>query len=228
MIRIRKFIILENLIQIEKSSVASTSRAATLGANITLEKFNKTISFWCVHLYQHPYGPYLAASNVTKVYEILLGDFQVTPSSRILDVMEMLNTTSFKTALEAEMPLIVAGDFNTPSHLDWTEATKHLHNGWVVQWPVTYLLQTMIGLKDSFRELFPDPLKNPGSTWTTLNASEPQDRIDFIMYKGSKLTPFQSFTYSGDEAITQVPNVTQNDYPSDHFAVITDFYFNCD
>ena len=190
---------------------------------------NKTISFWCFHLFHLPFGPYLAAT-ATRLDEIIIGDYQIheyrnETAGRILDVMEMLNTTSFKTALDEGIPIIVAGDFNTPSHLDWTEATKHLHNGWVVQWPVTHLLETMIGLKDSFRELFPDPLKSPGATWTTVNVSEPQERIDFIMYKGSQLTPFRSSIYSGNEVLSQVPNVTQNDYPSDHFAVITDFYF---
>lgn len=54
---------------------------------------------------------------------------------------------------------------------------------------------------------------------------EPQDRIDFIFYKGEKLKPVDSFTYSGSEPLQYIPNHWRNDYPSDHFAVVTDFVF---
>lgn len=39
--------------------------------------------------------------------------------------------------------VILGGDFNEPSHLDWTEATKDMrdHQGLVVPWDVSTLLQ---------------------------------------------------------------------------------------
>ena len=163
----------------------------------------------------------------TNVGELTFGEFQISPFGRVLDIMEMLNTTSFKTAMEqsSEVPLLIAGDLNTPSHLDWTEDTKELHHNWAVTWPVTYILETVAGLTDSFREVFPSPRENPGTTWTTVNASEPQDRIDFIMYRSPQLVPYNSYTYCGSEPLGQAPNFTQNDYPSDHYAVVTNFYY---
>ena len=37
----------------------------------------------------------------------------------------------------AKQPLFVMGDMNTPSHLDWTEATRSRHCGWTYDWPAT-------------------------------------------------------------------------------------------
>ena len=39
------------------------------------------------------------------------------------------------------VPLVVAGDFNSPSHLDWTEATRERHCGLALAWPVSLAMQ---------------------------------------------------------------------------------------
>ena len=135
--------------------------------------------------------------------------------------------------MDDKIPLIVCGDFNAPSHLDWINSTSHTHGGWVVEWPATHLLQKSTSLVDTFREIYPDPLETPGITWSTVHRAsgsewdylipEPLDRIDFIFRKGNQLKTKDSFVYSGIEKLEQIPNHSQNDYPSDHFAVVTDF-----
>lgn len=59
-----------------------------------------------------------------------------------------------------QIPIIMGGDFNIHSHLDWTEATKDLyhHGGAVVNWTVSKTMESA-GFKDSFREINPDPVK---------------------------------------------------------------------
>ena len=54
------------------------------------------------------------------------------------------------------IPIIMGGDFNVHSHLDWTEATRNLyhHGGAVVDWPVSIAMEKA-GFKDSFREMNP-------------------------------------------------------------------------
>ena len=49
---------------------------------------------------------------------------------------------------EAGRIVILGGDFNEPSHLDWTEATKDMrdHQGLVVPWHVSVMLE-----KDGFK-----------------------------------------------------------------------------
>ncbi len=64
------------------------------------------------------------------------------------------------------VPSFVMGDFNVPSHLDWTPAV--VAGGRVklaVDWPVTRIMADA-GFTDSFRAVHPDPVAVPGLTWT--------------------------------------------------------------
>lgn len=68
------------------------------------------------------------------------------------------------------IPIIMGGDFNSHSHLDWTEDTKDMYNhgGATVRWTVSEEM-AKAGFKDSFREVNPDPVKNLGTTWFSDN-----------------------------------------------------------
>ncbi len=65
-------------------------------------------------------------------------------------------------------------------------------------------------------------MTDAGWGWTV---PEPQDRIDLILYRGKRLLPIDSRTYQGTAPVRPKPYQRQNDYPSDHAAVITDFRF---
>lgn len=99
------------------------------------------------------------------------------------------------------IPLIMGGDFNGHSHLDWAKKTKHLYNhrGAVVNWTVSKELEAA-HFKDSFRELHPNPAKHLGATWLTdadsLETPNRQDRIDFIYYQGKNIKAVESATYN--------------------------------
>lgn len=116
-------------------------------------------------------------------------------------------------------PVIMLGDFNTGSHLDWTESAKGIHYEYVVQWPVSIEMKKA-GFTDSFRELNIDPLLDPGMTWTPRAATSSKkyglrDRIDYIYYKGN-IKAIES------KVIDYHPIM----FPSDHAAVITVFEFS--
>uniref|UniRef100_A0A914CM45 Endonuclease/exonuclease/phosphatase domain-containing protein n=1 Tax=Acrobeloides nanus TaxID=290746 RepID=A0A914CM45_9BILA len=213
-----------------------------IGTDIQLNT-GHVISFWGLHLYQLSYGPYAAQNKlVTKHEQIMKGEMMdgmfngdIWIGSRVQNIEELLSNENFQKSIQNadQKPVILAGDFNCPSHLDWTEETKDKHGGWVFEWPVTKLLTEKVNLIDSYRHIYPDPAKDPGETWSCVQKSsgpewsytipEPQDRIDFIFYKSHKLVPVHSFTYSGTEPLAQLPNAYQNDFPSDHHAVVTDF-----
>ncbi|KAK0413348.1 hypothetical protein QR680_006750 [Steinernema hermaphroditum] len=133
------------------------------------------------------------------------------------------------------MPLFVCGDFNCPSHHDWTTAEKHIHVGWTFPWPATKILEENGDFVDSLREVHLDPLETPGNTWSTVqklsgkewgySIPEPQDRIDFIFYRSPQLAVRDSRTYSGSMHLNPITYHQENDYPSDHFSVINNFYF---
>ncbi len=112
------------------------------------------------------------------------------------------------------VPLFVSGDFNSGSHLDWTEEAKHLFGGYVLKWPTSVLMEKR-GFKDSYRELHPNPVKDPCLTWSTMSKLDLQYRIDFIYYMGDKVKAVRS------EMLDKHPIR----FPSDHAAMITTFSF---
>ncbi len=119
------------------------------------------------------------------------------------------------------VPLIVGGDMNTLSHLDWTERTQAQHNGLIVPWQTTKVLEEL-GLVDSYRQLHPDPQTHPGITWDTKGIRD-EHRIDFIFYKGPALTAIASDTYNAHLGEEIVLNGKRIPYPSDHGIVVTTF-----
>jgi hypothetical protein len=119
------------------------------------------------------------------------------------------------------IPMIFGGDMNTPSHKDWGEQTKHLHNGLVVPWYSTKVLEDL-GLIDSFRKINPDPISSPGITWDTKGIND-SHRIDYIFYKGNSIEAIKSDSY---KAFLNEPfsiNNKEFNYPSDHGFVVTVF-----
>jgi endonuclease/exonuclease/phosphatase family metal-dependent hydrolase len=116
-----------------------------------------------------------------------------------------------------EVPLIMSGDFNSGSHLDWTDHTKEIHYGHKINWPVSNEM-VKAGFMDSYRELHIDALLDPGLTWTPRAATSSKkyglrDRIDYIYYTGKDLQPISS------KVVDDHPVM----FPSDHAAVFTVF-----
>ena len=105
-------------------------------------------------------------------------------------------------------PLVVAGDFNSPSHLDWTAATRDRHCGLKVAWPVSARMQEA-GFADAYRRAHPDPALQPGRTWTPRSPQSWQDRIDYVYYRG----PLRC-------AAANVLDEHPEGWPSDHAGVL--------
>ena len=125
------------------------------------------------------------------------------------------------TAEPVNTPVIIGGDMNTPSHLDWGKTTKDLHNGLEFPWQTTATLQN-IGLIDSYRAIHPNPIAYPGITWDQKGKTD-EHRIDYIYYKGSKLEAVNSETYKVHLGDTLTIKGYEIPYPSDHGIVLTTF-----
>tara|TARA_R110000744_G_scaffold123214_2_gene228325 strand:- start:175 stop:1083 length:909 start_codon:yes stop_codon:yes gene_type:complete len=125
------------------------------------------------------------------------------------------------TADTDAVPMILGGDFNTPSHLDWSEETKGSHNGLVVPWYTTKILED-IGLMDTYRTLNPDPNAAPGITWHTKGKND-DHRIDYIFYKGAQLKTNKSESFKVFFGEPFSINGKTIEYPSDHGFVVTTF-----
>lgn len=154
--------------------------------------------------------------------EILAWDDE---GSRDDEIRKILSTISRFTAQSDSIPVIVSGDFNSHSHLDWTEETKNMydHNGAVVRWTVSKAMADN-DFKDSFREANPDPTVNIGTTWRYGQGSKDRKyRIDYIYYKGDKLQNLGSESHNGLLGETYKYKNEDFLYASDHGFVVTSF-----
>lgn len=112
-------------------------------------------------------------------------------------------------------PIIMGGDFNSGSHLDWGENTKKWHYNKSVEWPVSKLIAKQ-GFTDSFREANPDPLQTMEGTWGFLSDDIISDRIDYIYYRGEKIKTVSSGIVMDDPP--------EGFFNSDHRAILSVFY----
>ena len=187
----------------------------------------KDIIVWSIHLSPYPYGPYeICFEGITDSTELVLID---SLSGRILEIDSLGSMITQQIANADSIPIFVGGDFNTPSHQDYTAVTAADHCGSTYQWPVTQVL-TNIGMVDAFREIHFDPSMDPGNTWSPIYEinpynylPEPQDRIDLIFYKGQNITNLTCDVTTGVEEVNLYPDHLDNDWPSDHAAVVGQF-----
>ena len=115
-----------------------------------------------------------------------------------------------------ETPVIIGGDFNSCSHLDWTAAAAPLHYGYgPVPFPTTIYMQSE-GYKDSFREINPDEVSRPEGTFAVIYGQLRVSRIDFLFYKGKGIKAISSKIVKTTPEIDDV-------WASDHAAVLTTF-----
>jgi endonuclease/exonuclease/phosphatase family metal-dependent hydrolase len=121
-----------------------------------------------------------------------------------------------------KLAMFVSGDFNEPSHLDWTAAARDAKLCPIaVAWPTT---KTVVeaGFIDGYRAVHPDPVKHRGITWTpTTKVTDPKDRhdrIDFVFGERAKAVAAEVVGEHADNA-----DIVVDPYPSDHRAVVVEF-----
>jgi len=112
------------------------------------------------------------------------------------------------------VPVVIAGDFNSMSHLDYG------YVGWdqyetVVDWPTGHVLIDE-GFVDSYRACNPRVDRAVDSTWTPRFPEQQQDRIDFVFCRDSR---------THGAVVTPVASKVIRDhkvkFPSDHAAVVS-------
>jgi len=140
------------------------------------------VTVWSVHLWHSDYGPYTADDpNIPARFTLASrGERQrVAQLARIVSEQARLEREG---VVSGEDPVILMGDFNVPSHLDWVPGQP----GPVVDWPTSRMLDGA-GFADAFRVIHPDAAAVPGHTWSPIipKNDEPRDRIDFIFSRGA-------------------------------------------
>ncbi len=164
----------------------------------------------CVNVWLHYLPNYFQDIKTKSPDSLILGE----GTTRLKEITSILNEIdSLKKTYN--MPILIGGDFNSGSHLDWVESTKKFHFNKIVEWPVS---KAMIdnGFNDSFRACNPDPTKTLDGTCGYLpNINSKPDRIDYIYFKGQQLKAKSSRIIKDDP-----PNGFFN---SDHRAVLSVF-----
>lgn len=170
------------------------------------------------HLSSDPYGPYLVRDG--EPLDKVLENEQSLRMPEITPVADRL-----KQLVTAGIPVVLTGDFNSPSHLDWTDAAIKLRGQrlYTVAWPVSQAL-TAVGMQDTYRLAHPDPAAKEGITWPAgypaprMRENETFDRIDFV-YASTGIEVLDS-KIIGERDGKDV-DIVIDPYPSDHRAVVS-------
>ncbi|MFT5731633.1 MAG: endonuclease/exonuclease/phosphatase family metal-dependent hydrolase [Planctomycetota bacterium] len=109
------------------------------------------------------------------------------------------------------VPMIVAGDFNSMSHLDYGEVGVDQY-GVAIDWDTSQIL-ARAGFLDSYREAHPVIDRQADATWSPRFPRQSQDRIDFIYYRAP------GWRTSSSSVIRDAPL----GFPSDHAALVSSF-----
>ncbi|MDP6207142.1 MAG: endonuclease/exonuclease/phosphatase family protein, partial [Roseibacillus sp.] len=195
----------------------SFTASRSVGARLRIsDSPRREVNFWACHFTAYPYGPYDArdasGGDAAKVAAALASERN---SGRVAQVNSFLSAASSQLAAADTVPILLLGDFNCPSHLDWTPATAAtgLHFGLAVDWPVTRATAGA-GMLDAYRVRYPDPVAMPGTTWTPIDPSDVQDRIDMVQFKGAPLSVVDCQVFT---------TIEQGRWPSDHAGVLAEF-----
>ena len=178
----------------------------------------KVVALGNLHLTSDPYGPDLLRDG-TPLDKVLQGE----TDSRLAEIDPYAKP--LESLIKSGIPVVVTGDFNTPSHLDYTEAAIGLRPAMTaaVPWPVSLRMEAA-GFTDAFRTAHPDPVARPGLTyspgfpWPVQREGESLDRIDFIYTANATVRAAEVWGEPGNPDVDKAfPH-----WPSDHRAVVAD------
>ncbi|MDR1676144.1 MAG: metallophosphoesterase [Tannerella sp.] len=161
----------------------------------------RTVAVYSTHLDHRNYAPNLSRGYGSAVWTKIEAPVTDPDSILVANRLAWRDETirGFLRDARSETAkghiVIVGGDFNEPSHLDWQADTKDIrdHRGAVVPWDVSQML-AQAGYVDAWRRRFPNAVTHPGFTWPAGNEAaklndlfftpeaDERDRIDFIYY----------------------------------------------
>ncbi|GIG87840.1 endonuclease/exonuclease/phosphatase family protein [Plantactinospora endophytica] len=211
---------------------ATTPTVAGSAVAARIDLGARSLRLWSAHLGYTPYGPYDACFGRMTVQQLLSRE---SSSGRTGQINTIIAAMSADLGSSSTTPVLLTGDFNAPSHLDWTATNSRCGYG-AVPWP-TSTVPANAGLIDSYRQARPNPSTQPGVTWSPVYKTftggygydshsgepEPQDRIDFIHYRGPLTVLSSDAVWEGTPAQS---NPSANVWTSDHAAVLTAFRLN--
>lgn len=224
---------------------------SVLKATIQIE--NNTVVVYSAHLDYTHYACYLprgySGTTWKKLDNPVIDNASIEKANKESlrdEAIEGVIADAMKEKAKGSL-ILLGGDFNEPSHLDWMENTKDMrdHNGTVIRWDCSVLL-TESGFKDAFREIYPNPVTHPGFTFPSDNVgvgtdklswapeADERDRIDFIYFIPDNRLKLKSASVVGpSKSIVRGQRVEEDSkdkfilpagvWPTDHKAVLAVF-----
>lgn len=191
------------------------------GAAIELEDGERIFVF-NAHLPAAPYQPYQLLRIDYHDAPFLETEEELVAAARQARGGEVAALLSeLRVALLSGRPVILCGDFNEPSHLDWTaRAAAAGVVPMAVAWPASRAI-VEAGLVDSYRGAHPDEVARPGWTWTSTTAeTDPADRHDRIdrVYVSPQSLEVIACRIVGERS--ERADLVVAEFPSDHRAVV--------
>lgn len=173
-----------------------------------------------LHLPSAPFGPNLAAQGLSADELIAKEKGRLRALEPVMDAANRMQ--------ELQVPVVVLGDFNAPSHRDWTEETDGVRDHVSpVQWPVSQAVEDA-GFVDAYRTIYPDAVEYPGLTWPAARpkagsynpalAGKPADRIDMTFV--SEAIEVEGVELVGESA-SELTDIPVDPWPTDHRAVVS-------
>lgn len=212
-------------IQVISRYPITASTSDNLGVQIELSP-GQNIWLFNAHLAAYPYQPYDLRDGLLPMNEASV--IAAANSARGGGTTSYLNSMS--SAFSSGAPVFFTGDFNEPSHLDWTaEAAAATSRPYdlKVEYPTSKRIVDA-GMSDSFRAVYPDEVAKPGYTWTPgypyplIDSEEVHDRIDVIYHRGRGVTATAAATIGPDD---DNPNtdISIAGYNADHRGVLATY-----
>jgi endonuclease/exonuclease/phosphatase family metal-dependent hydrolase len=180
----------------------------------------RAVAVFDVHLSSTKYGPNAVVAGMSAD-EVLDRE-----SARVEEAAPVVASAAALSG--QDIPVLVLGDFNSPSHLDWTEESvgQRPQIRYPLEWPVSRSAEAA-GLVDAYRAVHPDPVSDPGITWPAERpfvkgynpaaAGKPADRIDLVFSGGPvEVTDAQVVGEPGGDGV----DISVDPWPSDHRAVV--------
>jgi endonuclease/exonuclease/phosphatase family metal-dependent hydrolase len=176
-----------------------------------------------LHLPSDPYGPDMVRDGAG--IEAVLANEHAARMPMLRAILDAVAPVR-----DAGYPLVVTGDFNSPTHTDWTKTMvgKRRFLDYAVDWPVS-LAMVEAGFSDAWRSVYRDVEAKPGLTWWAGRPPLPdyapgendaEDRIDLVWYQGPVVP--RSARLVGEPGGPGV-DVHVSPWPSDHRGVVVTF-----
>ncbi len=188
---------------------------------------DRVVTIANIHNPSYPYTVNMIRNGTATRAQIL----QIERHVRVRWMQPFLDALAPQIA--AGDPVFFTGDFNAPSWRDWTPQVvdalgwqpttlRHRAPRISIRWP-TSLVMEHAGFLDSFRDMHPDAIADPGFTWTSghpgVSPWDVFDRIDFVWAAGPVET-VASRVVGDDDPMS---DLVVEPWPSDHRAVVSTF-----